>query len=53
MDIQDASGYAGRADRVFTPSSEEEIAEIVSKWSGVPVTRLVEGEKPIEFFEGM
>jgi ATP-dependent Clp protease ATP-binding subunit ClpB len=25
--------------------SEEEIAEIVSKWSGVPVTRLVEGEK--------
>jgi ATP-dependent Clp protease ATP-binding subunit ClpB len=25
--------------------SEAEIAEIVSKWSGVPVTRLVEGEK--------
>ncbi len=25
--------------------SEEEIAEVVSKWSGVPVTRLVEGEK--------
>jgi ATP-dependent Clp protease ATP-binding subunit ClpB len=25
--------------------SEEEIAEIVSKWSGVPVRRLVEGEK--------
>ena len=25
--------------------SDEEIAEIVSKWSGVPVTRLVEGEK--------
>ncbi|MSU24674.1 MAG: ATP-dependent chaperone ClpB [Opitutus sp.] len=25
--------------------SEEEIAEIVSKWTGVPVTRLVEGEK--------
>jgi ATP-dependent Clp protease ATP-binding subunit ClpB len=25
--------------------SEEEIAEIVAKWSGVPVTRLVEGEK--------
>jgi ATP-dependent Clp protease ATP-binding subunit ClpB len=25
--------------------SAEEIAEIVSKWSGVPVTRLVEGEK--------
>jgi ATP-dependent Clp protease ATP-binding subunit ClpB len=25
--------------------SQEEIAEIVSKWSGVPVTRLMEGEK--------
>ncbi len=25
--------------------SAEEVAEIVSKWSGVPVTRLVEGEK--------
>ncbi|HWA87476.1 MAG TPA: ATP-dependent chaperone ClpB [Opitutus sp.] len=25
--------------------SEEEIADVVSKWSGVPVTRLVEGEK--------
>jgi ATP-dependent Clp protease ATP-binding subunit ClpB len=25
--------------------SAEEIAEVVSKWSGVPVTRLVEGEK--------
>jgi ATP-dependent Clp protease ATP-binding subunit ClpB len=25
--------------------SEEEVAEIVSKWSGVPVTRLVEGER--------
>ena len=25
--------------------SEEEIAEVVSEWSGVPVTRLVEGEK--------
>ncbi len=25
--------------------SQEEIAEVVSKWTGVPVTRLVEGEK--------
>ena len=25
--------------------SEDEIAQVVSKWSGVPVTRLVEGEK--------
>ncbi len=25
--------------------SEEEIAEIIAKWTGIPVTRLVEGEK--------
>src|SRR5690606_26990526 len=25
--------------------SQDEIAEVVSKWSGVPVTRLLEGEK--------
>jgi ATP-dependent Clp protease ATP-binding subunit ClpB len=25
--------------------SEEEIAEVVAKWTGIPVTRLVEGEK--------
>jgi ATP-dependent Clp protease ATP-binding subunit ClpB len=25
--------------------SEEEIAEIVAKWTGIPITRLVEGEK--------
>jgi ATP-dependent Clp protease ATP-binding subunit ClpB len=38
---------AGRASTTLFKEevSEEEIAEIVSKWSGVPVMRLVEGEK--------
>ena len=42
-----------KAEKLDRPSNtlfkevvtEEEIAEVVSKWSGVPVTRLVEGEK--------
>jgi FAD/FMN-containing dehydrogenase len=40
MDITDASGYRGRADQVFNPRSEEEIAAILSRASsqGVPVT---------------
>jgi FAD/FMN-containing dehydrogenase len=40
MEITDASGYAGRADQVFTPRSEEEIAEILTQASseGIPVT---------------
>ena len=37
---------AGNTTTLFKEEvSEEEIAEVVSKWSGVPVTRLVEGEK--------
>jgi ATP-dependent Clp protease ATP-binding subunit ClpB len=37
---------AGSGTTLFKEEvSEEEIAEVVSKWSGVPVTRLVEGEK--------
>jgi ATP-dependent Clp protease ATP-binding subunit ClpB len=37
---------AGSAGTLFKEEvSQEEIAEVVSKWSGVPVTRLVEGEK--------
>ena len=37
---------AGAATTLFKEEvSQEEIAEVVSKWSGVPVTRLVEGEK--------
>ena len=39
-DITDASGYAGHADQVFTPRSEEEVAAILARASseGVPVT---------------
>ena len=37
---------AGNSTTLFKEEvSAEEIAEVVSKWSGVPVTRLVEGEK--------
>jgi ATP-dependent Clp protease ATP-binding subunit ClpB len=37
---------AGAATTLFKEEvSAEEIAEVVSKWTGVPVTRLVEGEK--------
>jgi ATP-dependent Clp protease ATP-binding subunit ClpB len=37
---------AGNATTLFKEEvSEQEIAEVVAKWSGVPVTRLVEGEK--------
>lgn len=40
MEITDASGYAGKADQVFTPRSEEEVAGILARASaqGVPVT---------------
>ncbi len=38
--ITDASGFAGRADRVFTPRGEEELAEILTRASAesVPIT---------------
>jgi ATP-dependent Clp protease ATP-binding subunit ClpB len=37
---------AGRATTLFKEEvSGEEIAEIVAKWTGVPVTRLIEGDK--------
>jgi ATP-dependent Clp protease ATP-binding subunit ClpB len=39
-------GHEQQANALFKEEvSQEEIAEVVSKWSGVPVTRLVEGEK--------
>ena len=40
MEISDASGYAGQADRVFTPRSEEELSRILVRASSekVPVT---------------
>ena len=34
-----------RAELLREEVTEEEIAEIVSKWTGIPVTRLVEGER--------
>jgi ATP-dependent Clp protease ATP-binding subunit ClpB len=36
---------AGPARLLREEVTEEEIAEIVSKWTGIPVTRLVEGER--------
>ncbi|HOF11016.1 MAG TPA: ATP-dependent chaperone ClpB, partial [Opitutaceae bacterium] len=40
------SEHAGNTTTLFKEEiSQEEIAEIVAKWTGVPVTRLVEGEK--------
>jgi ATP-dependent Clp protease ATP-binding subunit ClpB len=37
---------AGNATKLFKEEvTPEEIAEVVAKWTGVPVTRLVEGEK--------
>src|SRR5262249_25733634 len=40
MEISDASGYAGRADQVFIPRSEEEVAAILTRAASerVPVT---------------
>jgi ATP-dependent Clp protease ATP-binding subunit ClpB len=42
----DAEGTGTGASRLLREEvTEEEIAEIVSKWTGIPVTRLVEGER--------
>ena len=40
MEITDASGYPGRADQIFAPRSEEELAAILARASadGIPVT---------------
>jgi FAD/FMN-containing dehydrogenase len=40
MHISDASGFSGRADQVFAPSNEDEVAAILSRASreGIPVT---------------
>ncbi len=42
MEVSDASGYTGQADRVFTPRDEEELARILVRASSesVPVTIL-------------
>jgi glucosylceramidase len=49
MDITDASGYAGQADQVFTPRSEEEIASILARASaeGIPIWGLSIQNEPM------
>ncbi len=41
----ETKGHEQQATLFKEEVSQEEIAEVVAKWSGVPVTRLVEGEK--------
>ncbi|MEY4632054.1 MAG: hypothetical protein RIQ81_2174 [Pseudomonadota bacterium] len=42
----DAIGNAGEGNRLLREQvSESEISQIVSRWTGIPVTRLVEGER--------
>ena len=44
IDAHQAGGNAGR--HLLSESvTEEEIADIVARWTGIPVTRLVEGER--------
>jgi ATP-dependent Clp protease ATP-binding subunit ClpB len=45
--LHEAEAKAGTGDAVLLREevTEEEIAEIVSKWTGIPVTRLVESER--------
>ncbi|MEA2691827.1 MAG: ATP-dependent Clp protease ATP-binding subunit ClpB [Acidobacteriota bacterium] len=40
-----ADKHLGGGQLVREEVTEEEVAEIVSKWTGIPVTRLVEGER--------
>ncbi len=41
-----AAGGRGSAPRLLREEvTDQEIAEVVSRWSGIPVTRLVEGER--------
>ncbi|MGH2587847.1 MAG: AAA family ATPase, partial [Dehalococcoidia bacterium] len=42
---QIAGGAAGESRLLREEVTETEIAEIVSRWTGIPVTRLVEGER--------
>jgi ATP-dependent Clp protease ATP-binding subunit ClpB len=44
-ELRQLEGESARTELFKEEVSAEEVAEIVSKWSGVPVTRLVEGEK--------
>jgi ATP-dependent Clp protease ATP-binding subunit ClpB len=44
-DEEALSGEPGAARLLREEVTEEEVAEIVSRWTGIPVTRLVEGER--------
>ena len=42
----EATEHAGRRPRLLREEvTEEEVAEIVARWTGIPVTRLIEGER--------
>ncbi len=45
MEKKDSGGAKPQAALLHEEVTEEEIASIVSKWTGIPVTRLVEGER--------
>jgi ATP-dependent Clp protease ATP-binding subunit ClpB len=44
-DARIAGKHAGGRQMVREEVTDEEVAEIVSRWTGIPVTRLVEGER--------
>ncbi|MCE5231636.1 ATP-dependent chaperone ClpB [bacterium] len=44
-ELEAREATAKRAQLLREEVTEEEIAEIVSKWTGIPVTRLMEGER--------
>ncbi len=44
-EAEQADAHSGKTQLLREEVTEEEVAEIVSRWSGVPVTRLVEGER--------
>ena len=44
--LQDANTLAGEAPRLLrTRVTEEEIADIVCRWTGIPIARMLEGER--------
>ena len=45
LSIAGGAGGAGGARLLREEVTEQEIAEVVSRWTGIPVTRLVEGER--------
>lgn len=43
--LAEAEGNQNESSLVKEEVSQEEIADIISRWTGIPVTRLIEGEK--------